>query len=49
MLFILPQGSTNPILQLNNLQKGEYVFTLTVTDAGGQHSTTEVSVAVLEG
>ncbi|XP_065898238.1 dyslexia-associated protein KIAA0319-like protein [Dysidea avara] len=41
-------GSTNPIVQLKNLQKGEYVFTLTVADASGQHSATEVSVAVLE-
>ena len=47
---ILPlQGSSTAILELNNLQIGDYVFTLTVADAIGQHSSAEVSVAVVEG
>lgn len=47
---ILPsQGSSTAILELNHLQIGDYVFTLTVTDISDQQSTAEVSVAVVEG
>ena len=43
------QGSSTAILELNDLQIGDYVFALTVTDASNQRSTAEVSVAVVEG
>ena len=43
------QGSSTAILELNDLQIGDYVFTLTVTDGNNQQSTAEVSVAVVEG
>ena len=44
-----PQGSSTAILELNDLQLGDYVFTLTVTDKSDQQSSAEVSVAVVEG
>ena len=43
------QGSSAAILELNDLQLGDYVFTLTVTDKSDQQSSAEVSVAVVEG
>lgn len=47
---ILPtQGSSTSMLELNDLQRGDYVFTLTVTDGSNQQSSAEVSVAVVEG
>ena len=46
---LLPQGSSTAILELNELQLGDYVFTLTVTDKSNQQSSAEVSVAVVEG
>lgn len=44
-----PQGSSTSILELNDLQIGDYVFTLTVTDGHNQQSSVEVSVAVVKG
>ena len=46
---LLSQGSSTAILELNELQLGDYVFTLTVTDKSDQQSSAEVSVAVVEG
>ena len=43
------QGSSTAILELSNLEIGDYVFVLTVTDKSDQHSSAEVSVAVVEG
>ena len=47
--IVPPQGSSTAVLELNDLQIGDYVFTLTVTDGNNQQSTAEVSVAVVEG
>ena len=47
--ILLLQGSSTSILELNDLQVGDYVFTLTVTDGSNQQSSAEVSVAVVKG
>ena len=48
--YVVPsQGSSTAILELSNLEIGDYVFILTVTDKSDQHSSAEVSVAVVEG
>uniref|UniRef100_A0AAY4CM88 PKD domain-containing protein n=1 Tax=Denticeps clupeoides TaxID=299321 RepID=A0AAY4CM88_9TELE len=40
------QGVRTPILQLSEMQEGDYTFQLTVTDSAGQQDTAEVTVIV---
>ena len=43
------QGSVTPVLHLENLEVGDYTFTLKVTDSGGQTATADVHVFVKAG
>ncbi|XP_028452755.1 dyslexia-associated protein KIAA0319-like protein [Perca flavescens] len=40
------QGVRTPILQLSDMQEGDYTFQLTVTDSAGQQETAQVTVIV---
>ncbi|XP_058252466.1 dyslexia-associated protein KIAA0319 isoform X2 [Hemibagrus wyckioides] len=41
------QGARSPALQLSDLQEGQYIFQLTVTDSSGQQDSDTISVTVL--
>lgn len=43
------QDVRSPFLQLSDLQEGQYMFQLTVTDSRGQQDSDTVSVTVLPG
>ena len=43
------KGVRSPNLQLNNLEVGDYTFTLKVTDTGGMSATADVHVFVKPG
>lgn len=47
--LFLSQGAKSPALQLSDLQEGQYIFQLTVTDSSGQQDSDTVSVTVLAG
>ncbi|KAM7322744.1 hypothetical protein ACRRTK_018249 [Alexandromys fortis] len=43
---VVMQGVRTPYLRLSEMQEGEYIFQLTVTDSSGQQSTASVAVIV---
>ena len=45
-VFVLFQGVRTSVLQLSNLEEGDYTFTLKVTDTAGQTDTADVHVFV---
>ena len=47
--FVFFQGVRTPVLQLENLELGDYLFTLKVTDSAGQAATADVNVFVRQG
>ena len=48
-VFVWLQGVRSSVLHLNNLEEGDYVFTLKVTDTSGQTATADVHVYVKPG
>ncbi len=48
-LCSLPQGVRTAVLRLQNLEVGDYTFSLKVTDTSGQTSTADVRVFVKPG
>ena len=49
MSFLYIQGVRTEVLQLANLEEGDYTFTLKVTDTAGQSDTAHVRVFVKAG